>query len=518
MQRIRFLVLMTAVTGLLPATLASTEDSPSGGHSAEPATETTHAVVDESPNFARNTHWMLWPLGVAEFWLVGWLAIWFTGRCLAPTRVRHADKWFGQFPIGGLQFRDGTRVTAAHLVLVRVFATPMLADERPSLIDKPSGQSLAGIAPDEKRRPATNPIDNSASVAAPAIGSLPRMPAIAGTVSHEITPGVIERLADAVHRRNAVSMLARLDHTLRASVAVSVDDSDVETQRLAVMAIAELDETVVKPLNRALENNVPGMRPAVAQALERLGPIATNLIPGLTHLLRDSNADCRHGAVVALGWLGSRSGEAAPVLTELVTDENCVVRAAATQALEAIGEVSSATIGALCIGAQDNEQAVRAAAIRALGKLGVGWPEAVPPLRAALSDDDPTIRQLASESLGCLGPLAKGAMGDLGRLMSDSSVLVRRSVAKALSRIDLAAVPMLSRALEDEDAEVRRIAAAALSGIGLAAIPALISSFREETPASAGSAGSKASDPLPVERERRDPATDQQISGSLAIP
>ncbi len=484
MQRIRSLVLLTGVICLLSSSVAA--EAPIDARAAAPA-KTTVQAAPESSNLTQVADRAMWLLGIAEDWLQGWLAFWFAvwiaGLWLAPSRVRQANKWFGRIRIGGLRFGGGAQLTAAHLVLVRLFAAPESTDEQSPCNDSsPEESGKSSVA--DREQPEVGLTDKATPVADAAAARNPLAATISGSVSPEFEPPVIDRLAEAVHRHTAISILARVEQVLQAVVNALVDDSRSETLLSRAGTMTQPDDEVTESLRRTMPDNarkddVGDLRRAAVQSVGRLGPMAADAVPGLTLMLNDPHVDCRRGAAVALGWIGPDSSEAAPLLAQLVADDNRSVRAAASKALGAIGRVNREIIGALCKAAQDEAPKVRIAAIRSLGALGVGWPEAVPVLRTALCDDHPEIRREASESLGQMGPLAKGAMDDLTHLMLDGSVPVRRSAVVALSKIDLAAVPILNQALEDEDVEVRRIAATALSGIGLAAVPALISKLHK---------------------------------------
>jgi HEAT repeat protein len=65
--------------------------------------------------------WVLWPLGVAEFWLVGSLSTWSIMLWVAPLKIRQINDRLSVVRIGDWQLGDGTQVTLAHLLLVRAF-------------------------------------------------------------------------------------------------------------------------------------------------------------------------------------------------------------------------------------------------------------------------------------------------------------------------------------------------------------------------------------------------------------
>lgn len=67
--------------------------------------------------------WVLWPLGVAEFWLVGSLSAWGIMLCVSPLKIRQINDRLSAIRVGDWQLNDGTQVTLAHLLLVRAFVS-----------------------------------------------------------------------------------------------------------------------------------------------------------------------------------------------------------------------------------------------------------------------------------------------------------------------------------------------------------------------------------------------------------
>ena len=67
--------------------------------------------------------WVLWPLGVAEFWLVGSLSTWGIMSWVAPLKIRHVSDCLSTIRVGDWQLNDGTQVTLAHLLLVKAFVS-----------------------------------------------------------------------------------------------------------------------------------------------------------------------------------------------------------------------------------------------------------------------------------------------------------------------------------------------------------------------------------------------------------
>lgn len=69
------------------------------------------------------SRWVLWPLGLAEFWLVGSLTTWGILLWVAPLKIRQINDRLSAIRIGDWQLNDGTQVTLAHLLFVRAFVS-----------------------------------------------------------------------------------------------------------------------------------------------------------------------------------------------------------------------------------------------------------------------------------------------------------------------------------------------------------------------------------------------------------
>lgn len=88
------------------------------GHSGEAAAQPVKAGRS-----AWLSRWVLWPLGLAEFWLVGSLSAWGILLWVAPLKIRQINDRLSAVSIGDWQLSDGTQVTLAHLVFVRAFVS-----------------------------------------------------------------------------------------------------------------------------------------------------------------------------------------------------------------------------------------------------------------------------------------------------------------------------------------------------------------------------------------------------------
>lgn len=113
------LTLAALVATIAPLTVfADQMNSP-----AEVAAPEVDDSLASSGRSAWLSNWVLWPLGVAEVWLVGSLSTWGIMLCVAPLKIRQISDRLSTFQIGDWQLNDGTQVTLAHLLLVRAFVT-----------------------------------------------------------------------------------------------------------------------------------------------------------------------------------------------------------------------------------------------------------------------------------------------------------------------------------------------------------------------------------------------------------
>ncbi len=69
------------------------------------------------------SRWVLWPLGVAEVWLVGSLSTWGIMSWVTPLKIRQISDRLSAIRVGDWQLNDGTQVTLAHLLLIRAFVS-----------------------------------------------------------------------------------------------------------------------------------------------------------------------------------------------------------------------------------------------------------------------------------------------------------------------------------------------------------------------------------------------------------
>lgn len=227
----------------------------------------------------------------------------------------------------------------------------------------------------------------------------------------------------------------------------------------------------------ARSSDVPWFtRRQAALTLGRLGPLASEAVPGLTALLDDVAADPETSpqlwSIKALGLIGPPARDAVPQLIAILDQESSphLARLSAVEALARIGADQPLAIGALIDRAQSTAQSseaeLRRAAIEALGVIGPAASAAAPVLARALDDSDESIRRVAAMSLGTMGPLAESAgNGLLERLIADDSPAVQDAAAVALGKLGPSiAGESVALCLSAEDAELRRRALGIFGG------------------------------------------------------
>jgi len=261
-----------------------------------------------------------------------------------------------------------------------------------------------------------------------------------------------------------------------------VDDNAFVRVKVAE-AIVKIDRTraeeVMPVLLRALREENPALRAAVAAVLAFMGPDAGPAVPALVRTLKDKDLDVRIGVVMALGEIGPAARPSAGNLLALAVDDDFAF-------LEPLASVSLGNMGAVAelieaCGHQDNR--VRRLAISALLVMGADAARAVPALATALNDKEPQVRALAVKTLGRIGARAKTTAPQLQPLLADRAVDVCLNATLAIWQLggttDLS-VPL--NTLRDGDANTRRHACEVLGAIrpqDPAVVKALIQAFEK---------------------------------------
>jgi HEAT repeat protein len=191
------------------------------------------------------------------------------------------------------------------------------------------------------------------------------------------------------------------------ALASGLNDADARARCAAVEVLEKLEgqaEPAAPMLVKALGDPDVFVRWAAARTLGKLSPAAADIaVPGLAHLLVDSDLDLRLVAATALERYGPLAKTAVPDLTQAVSSSDAELRMAAIKTLGAIG--------------------------------GTAVQPAIPALTTAVADSDARVRKSAAEMLGKLGPAARGALEALNKGMKDSNPDVKKAAGEALLKI-----------------------------------------------------------------------------------
>jgi HEAT repeat protein len=176
-------------------------------------------------------------------------------------------------------------------------------------------------------------------------------------------------------------------------------------------------------------------------------------------------------ALDQLGLEGSKASEAVPELTALLKDTSPAVRAHAVRALGEIGAAARSAVPAIARLIADPDESVRRNTVAALRRIRPGPQVGVPLFIKIMEDPDPTVRMRAVSALAAGG---KDAVPFLVEALKNEKAAYWACIA--LNRIGpeaQAAVPSLTKLLEDKNPQIRREALLALAEIGKPAATAI---------------------------------------------
>jgi len=244
---------------------------------------------------------------------------------------------------------------------------------------------------------------------------------------------------------------------------------------------------VVVPLLELLDEKIPAVKVAAAQALATVGD--RTAAARLVELLEDRNPNLREAGVKALGTLGEEA--AIPRVLRIAQDDpEPALQLAAVGALAGMGAAALPALIELLAG--DRPTAIRKEACYSLAALGT--PLAVDGLMVGLVDADSAVRGIARQGLKryawhpigertrrvdegyarwtfrrewTASPEPVDQVELLGQALDDPAALRRRLAAEALGDMgDRRSVPPLTAKLGDPDVDVAIVAAEALVALG----------------------------------------------------
>jgi HEAT repeat protein len=184
-------------------------------------------------------------------------------------------------------------------------------------------------------------------------------------------------------------------------------DSDLQTRTEAIEYVENLEEDAAPAVGAILQRlSDPNrfIRWAATRTVGSLPPEQAVLaVPGLAHLLGDTDLEVRMAAAAVLENLGPLAKDALPALKHGVVYGDADFRVAVIYTLSSLGPRSAAAavpelIQALAV-EQSSDARVRRAAADVLGKIGPPAAAAIPALRQLLGDDDAEVRVKASDAI-----------------------------------------------------------------------------------------------------------------------
>jgi HEAT repeat protein len=244
-----------------------------------------------------------------------------------------------------------------------------------------------------------------------------------------------ELQSESGHIKNAVIRSSHLEKEMKRLVLLAV---------LAAMsawcATSLAAEGNVAELIKALGSQDAAAQIEAAEALEAMGPDASDAVSVLTKLLKSDATEVQAHAAEALGAIGSAAKPAAEALASLVREDDEFVRKEALEALESIRPGPAVMLPILTELLQDPNPVVRA---RVMGALADRGDDAMELLIEALGKDETAY--WACMILAEIGPNASDAVPALANMLDHDAHGVRREAILALAAIGPDAKPAVEK-------------------------------------------------------------------------
>jgi HEAT repeat protein len=178
--------------------------------------------------------------------------------------------------------------------------------------------------------------------------------------------------------------------------------------RLAALYALESFEAEAAPAAGAVaavtKDADPFVRWGAARVLAKIAPReAATVVPALTALIDDANADVRGAALVGLCRYGPAASKAVVSLSAALERGDPGTKVLAAKALAAIGLNAKAAVECLLKTMSSPDVEVRAEATRALGAIGERSPRTLEALSTRLHDSEARVRRAATDALFNLG-------------------------------------------------------------------------------------------------------------------
>jgi len=253
-----------------------------------------------------------------------------------------------------------------------------------------------------------------------------------------------------------------LDSTLCADFGEFADDPAADIEKIGG----------IDPLMEVMKDGGALGRSAAAWHLRRVVTQYPNRADDLKWAfaagLKDDNGLVRQASIEGIGALGPRAVDLLPELTKLVDDPEAQVR---NSVVDATGNAGS--LDGLRLLLTNPDKQIRLQAIQRLesGQFGVA---AIPALESALQDSSEWNSREAANALGKFGRRALPAISSLEHAaLSSPDPWTRVTTNHALKEIGPEGLPIIARGLQDSDENVRNDAIALVGSYGRAGTPAL---------------------------------------------
>lgn len=547
MHRIWNLTLLAVVCGLLFSMIAGADsfDASVKNLSEQPSSSNTMTKIDDAtaPTVARDANtdslssamvfgltvpaWILWPLGLAELWLVGWLCVWSLALLVARRFLFHIDASMRNIRLGRIPFSDGVPLTLAHLTFARAFAGhPWVADQwldgHSSAINDWLSSGARGVEVGD--RDLLVRVDGQAIAIADSLtvrAILPDSPFVLALhgdgrkwneqvlnivvqqclhaerghrlLSHKTIPVILDR--NCVERLRARGRSAdSLSHWLQVvrnelcrmpGVAANLDDDLlqclIKTRR--ILPIADQWSQTPSGFQAALqaavsvgdlpcllvfddEDTVAEMKCVVrARSTNLPEPLAGDSTRIVPVDLRLSEFKPRQSTKILSP---SFDPAAVPLLILSLDDSVADVRLSAALTLGGLGAVAADSVERLTSLLNDPVTSCRQAAVNALGAIGPVAVETTQALAEAARKDHRKVRAAACRALGAIGQPNDEVLTALVAALSDKDVAVRCQATRSLGGFGIGrsdVVSGLKGVLSDEAADVRGHAVVAIAAI-----------------------------------------------------
>lgn len=271
-------------------------------------------------------------------------------------------------------------------------------------------------------------------------------------------------------RRHSAGLLGALGGDARAAgpslARVLKDDGDTEARAEAARSLGRVwAYSAIPALTKALKDEEPVVRLAVAEALVALGAEAEAVIPTLTKSLKSGRSAEQQAAAVILGTLGPEAAPAVLALQEALVDADALVTYRIAEALGRIGPGAKGAVPLLKSKATDHQEAAVFRVPSAVALWRINRDEsAAELLRTALAEKKAT-RPRPHNALLRIDPSKETVEEIAKQLKSEDKGEVLR-VANVLGTRAKAVIPALLKLLKGEDVSYRSDAAEALARFG----------------------------------------------------